>query len=832
MKLRDPRPALLAALILLLIGTLTVAVVPATAQQFPGGFIQKSYDTKNRPRLTASQIQSFVPSGRGKFTFPAPYNTQGVRITIPSDCGGADCVNYVEYSYWKNINNHQNSDTMYIVLGLNKSKGGTGPTLFSYNKNTDVVTNMGPIFDPSTGWSWLNMGWYFSATMPTKLYITYWHTSSFYRYDILSHNFQQIFDVASRTDIFGGNRWITQLHSSDNDKVHSFTVSDSSTDEMLGCGVYHEDTGSYQYYPKIGNYNECNLDATGRWLVILDGSSDLDNRVIDLQNNSEKMILNQNGRLGHLDMGAGYMVGGSGSVPLPQANLLYKFPLATTTYPVGPMVFYTDDWHDGIANHVSHQNRKIGVPPEQQFACGSNLDTNPRENEIACFRLDTSDDALFIAPVMTDANAPGGDCDYCKYPKGNLDVTGKYFIWTSNMYGNRLDAFIVKVPSQLLVADSGSTTPPPPPPPPPPTDSAPVISAVSAPVISSSGATISWATDKASDSQVEYGPSTSYGTATAVNGTMVTSHGQSLAGLSANTTYHYRVKSKDSAGTTSTSGDFTLTTTGSSTGPSGGGSAPSVAITAPRGGASAKGRIKVTATASDSDGVAGVQFQVDGQNIGAEDTFAPYTITWDSTTVTNGSHLLTAIARDRLGNRATSAPVVVTVKGSRLASAPSSSTQNVTWTRVINAAASGNSLQKTSNCDGCSDSGATSVQQIQSGNGYLQFTASETTTNRAIGLSNGDSNTTRADIDFGVMLWNVSGGIVEIFEDDVYKASAGSFHSGDVFRVAVESGVVKYYKNGALIYTSAQRPRYPLQADTSLWSVGSTIANAVISRTP
>jgi hypothetical protein len=35
-------------------------------------------------------------------------------------------------------------------------------------------------------------------------------------------------------------------------------------------------------------------------------------------------------------------------------------------------------------------------------------------------------------------------------PKGNLDVTGRYFIWTSNTAGGRLDAFIVKIPSHLL----------------------------------------------------------------------------------------------------------------------------------------------------------------------------------------------------------------------------------------------------------------------------------------------------------------------------------------------------------------------------------------------
>jgi hypothetical protein len=35
--------------------------------------------------------------------------------------------------------------------------------------------------------------------------------------------------------------------------------------------------------------------------------------------------------------------------------------------------------------------------------------------------------------------------------KGNLDVTGGYFIWTTNMGGDRLDAFIVKVPANLLM---------------------------------------------------------------------------------------------------------------------------------------------------------------------------------------------------------------------------------------------------------------------------------------------------------------------------------------------------------------------------------------------
>jgi hypothetical protein len=51
---------------------------------------------------------------------------------------------------------------------------------------------------------------------------------------------------------------------------------------------------------------------------------------------------------------------------------------------------------------------------------------------------------------MTDLNASGGGDDYGKTPKGNVDVTGKYFLWTSNVGSNRLDAFLVKVPNEVL----------------------------------------------------------------------------------------------------------------------------------------------------------------------------------------------------------------------------------------------------------------------------------------------------------------------------------------------------------------------------------------------
>ncbi|MBI4168787.1 MAG: Ig-like domain-containing protein [Acidobacteria bacterium] len=88
---------------------------------------------------------------------------------------------------------------------------------------------------------------------------------------------------------------------------------------------------------------------------------------------------------------------------------------------------------------------------------------------------------------------------------------------------------------------------------------------------------------------------------------------------------------------------------------------PSVSITSPASGATVSGTTAVTASASDNVGVAGVQFFVDGSALGSEDTAAPYSASWDTTTVANGSHSLTATARDAAGNSRTSTAVTVTV---------------------------------------------------------------------------------------------------------------------------------------------------------------------------
>ena len=88
----------------------------------------------------------------------------------------------------------------------------------------------------------------------------------------------------------------------------------------------------------------------------------------------------------------------------------------------------------------------------------------------------------------------------------------------------------------------------------------PVISEVDISDIAESSATITWITDEPATSQIEYGKTTSYGSTIPSDEGLVTSHNVTLSDLEPNTTYHFRVRSKDATGNEGISGDFTLTT--------------------------------------------------------------------------------------------------------------------------------------------------------------------------------------------------------------------------------------------------------------------------------
>ena len=139
----------------------------------------------------------------------------------------------------------------------------------------------------------------------------------------------------------------------------------------------------------------------------------------------------------------------------------------------------------------------------------------------------------------------------------------------------------------------------------------------------------------------------------------------------------------DTAGNTATTGSITVTVNNDTT-------PPVVTMTAPAPGGTVSGTVTVSANATDSAGVSSVQFQLDGANLGSPVTGAGpgYSVSWDTTTATNMTHMLTAVATDTVGNTATASAVTVMVNNPVVppmisgvsAGSVTSSSSTITWT--------------------------------------------------------------------------------------------------------------------------------------------------------
>ncbi len=88
---------------------------------------------------------------------------------------------------------------------------------------------------------------------------------------------------------------------------------------------------------------------------------------------------------------------------------------------------------------------------------------------------------------------------------------------------------------------------------------------------------------------------------------------------------------------------------------------PTVSITNAAGTLSGTVTLTATAAAAGTYMVDSVQFRVDGTAVGTADTTSPYAYSWDSTTVTDGTHQITAIVTDSAAQTTTSAAVTLTI---------------------------------------------------------------------------------------------------------------------------------------------------------------------------
>jgi endonuclease/exonuclease/phosphatase family metal-dependent hydrolase len=148
---------------------------------------------------------------------------------------------------------------------------------------------------------------------------------------------------------------------------------------------------------------------------------------------------------------------------------------------------------------------------------------------------------------------------------------------------------------------------------------------------------------------------------------------------------------------------------------------------------------------------------------------------------------------------------------------PTPTTSAMSWTSAVNATASGGTLRKTSGCGNCPDAGGISAQQFTSGS--VSFTVGSGQS-LVVGVGTDKSNSTSYGIGYAFTFSGSS--TFEIREGGTYRTE-GSFNSTDVFKVAVESSRVKYYRNGSLVYTSAGTVSTAVVVDATLISSGATV---------
>ncbi|MBC8028532.1 MAG: RHS repeat-associated core domain-containing protein [Pyrinomonadaceae bacterium] len=152
-------------------------------------------------------------------------------------------------------------------------------------------------------------------------------------------------------------------------------------------------------------------------------------------------------------------------------------------------------------------------------------------------------------------------------------------------------------------------------------------------------------------------------------------------------------------------------------------------------------------------------------------------------------------------------------------------TENVAWTNVVGATVSGNSLTKTA-ATAWGNAGAASTRSIVSGDGYVEFSVTSLYTGM-VALSQTDANQDYTTMEFALL--PNSDGNLYVFESGANRGVVSTYTTADRFRVAVEGGVVKYRKNGTLVYTSTVAPTFPLLVDAGLYHNGGTQSNVVIS---
>jgi hypothetical protein len=142
--------------------------------------------------------------------------------------------------------------------------------------------------------------------------------------------------------------------------------------------------------------------------------------------------------------------------------------------------------------------------------------------------------------------------------------------------------------------------------------------------------------------------------------------------------------------------------------------------------------------------------------------------------------------------------------------------REVSWDSLTNCESRDGGLIKLRGASGSYDAGASSVEVISDGGGYVEWTVPSTGAAFAVGLSDADASTALSDIRFAIVLNGSAQAAAYI--DGTLQATPGlwSVAAGDKLKVACEEGVIRFYHNEQLKLQTATSFTYPLRVDASL----------------
>lgn len=330
----------------------------------------------SQPQPSSEEIESVTPLSR---------QPKLVRITTDGN------VPPRMYSYWSNA--CVLGDYVFIFCGNSSSSLAQFFKVHPDDTVERLPDYIGDVYSETEGWYWRRDGW---------LYLFGVGSDTLHCRNPFTGEGQSVLRLDGR--YAGGSIW--QPHSSDDGRVHCATVKDSSWNKVA---VAISVDGNMSYVPAFGQLDESHVSGDGRYVII---EEDDNTRIVDVASGRERLILDADGALAHLDCGTDFMVGEDN-----QIGACVKQDLSSLQ-----RIVLFNTWGMG---HVSVRNNRCL------------LSRNAPENDLCWVGLSGEG----ITPIIHHRMV-GNDYDH--QVKANLDYTASVAVFMSNMGGSKQDVYLIR----------------------------------------------------------------------------------------------------------------------------------------------------------------------------------------------------------------------------------------------------------------------------------------------------------------------------------------------------------------------------------------------------